>query len=239
MPKEFPYSSRLTRTWGALRRCRVESVVDWGESMSRGREVETDGPTWFRSLGSGWSTVLITGLAATLSQYSAAKMNGLLIVGPRSWSTGGLVAVLAGLWMWRQVPSWEGFKRAVWIPVVLVSVMGFIAVDLQSTALSAQGSGTTAVPPLATAMAQAPATAAAPAPEPARPIYSYSMTISYLQSVYPNTGARYVCGFMSNDVYSYDAYRSKSDNAPGILSQDAYLDFMIGYCGNPAGTGSG
>lgn len=91
------------------------------------------GPSWFRYLGSGWSTLLLIGLTATASQLIALEMAGLeLGSGAQAWSSGGLVAAVAALWMWRRVPTWDGFKRAIWVPVLLVSALSFLAIGLQN-----------------------------------------------------------------------------------------------------------
>lgn len=95
---------------------------------------EIAGPVWFRRMGSGWSTVLLTGLAATASQFAALAMAGLgSVPGAGAWSSGGLVALLGGLWMKRRVTAWNGFKRAIWIPLVLVSALSFVLIGLQNS----------------------------------------------------------------------------------------------------------
>lgn len=91
------------------------------------------GPLWFRRLRAGWSTVLLTGLAATLSQLAALAMAGLELAEARPWVSGGLVALLGGLWVSKRAATWDSFKRAIWIPVVLASALSFLLVGLQNS----------------------------------------------------------------------------------------------------------
>lgn len=106
-----------------------------GSGQPRSADHEIAGPVWFRRLGSGWSTVVLTGLAVPLSQFAALAMAGLHSApGAGAWSSGAwLGALLGGLWMWKRGPAWDGFKRAIWIPVVLVSALSFVLVGLQNS----------------------------------------------------------------------------------------------------------
>lgn len=91
----------------------------------------SEGPGWFRTLGSGWSTVLLIGVVATASQFVAASMAGLEIApGARSWSSGGVVAVIGGLLMWKLARSWRDFKRWIWLPLLAAAVLSFTVVGL-------------------------------------------------------------------------------------------------------------
>lgn len=91
------------------------------------------GPSWFRNLGSGWATVLLTGLAATGSQLVAMSAAGLdLAPGARGWSSGGVVALIGGLVLWKRAPSWGQFKRAIWWPAGIATVLSFVVVGMQN-----------------------------------------------------------------------------------------------------------
>ena len=94
---------------------------------------QASGPWWFRRLGSGWSMVLLTGLAATLSQFAALAIAGLDLAAVGPWSSGGVVALLGGLWIAKRAPGWDTFRRAIWVPVVLVSALSFLLVGLQNS----------------------------------------------------------------------------------------------------------
>lgn len=90
-----------------------------------------EGPGWFRTLGSGWSTVLLLGVVATASQLVAASMAGLeLTPGARSWSSGGVIAVISGLLMWKLAKSWRDFKRWIWLPLLTIAALSFTVVGL-------------------------------------------------------------------------------------------------------------
>lgn len=87
------------------------------------------GPGWFRGLGSGWSTVFLVGVVATASQLAAVSMAGIeLVPGARTWSSGGLVALIGGLFMWKFAKSWHDFKKWIWLPLVVVSTLSFLVV---------------------------------------------------------------------------------------------------------------
>lgn len=87
------------------------------------------GPGWFRGLGSGWSTVFLVSVVATASHLTAVSMAGLeLAPGARTWSSGGLVALIGGLLMWKFARSWHDFKKWVWLPLVVVVTLSFLVV---------------------------------------------------------------------------------------------------------------
>lgn len=88
-----------------------------------------DGPSWFRHMGSGWSTFLLIALVSTASQLIALEMAGLQVAaGARAWSTGGLAAVLGSLLMWKLAKTWPQYKKWIWLPLLLVALLSFIVV---------------------------------------------------------------------------------------------------------------
>lgn len=143
------------------------------------RFVDPDVPGWFQTLGSGWSTVLLTGLAATVAQYAAATLNGLVVTGTRSWSTGGLVAVIGGLLMWKLAPSWDGFKRAIWVPILLVTAVSFLLVgppnQSRATAVDERAPAAQSTPP--------PERSEAPAARQPTGLYDVVRTTDYICDV--------------------------------------------------------
>lgn len=87
------------------------------------------GPGWFRGLGGGWSTVFLVGVVATASQLAAVSMAGLeLAPGAQTWSSGGLVALIGGLLMWKFAKTWHDFKKWIWLPLVVVATLSFLVV---------------------------------------------------------------------------------------------------------------
>lgn len=132
-----PHSSAAAEVPG-----NADDMSSLGLAAEQRSDPAASGPLWFRKLGSGWSAVLVTGFAATLTQYAAAAMTGLeLVPGSRAWSSGGLVALVGGLWIWKRFPTWEGFKRAIWAPVLLVSLFASLLIGQQGSRLQAQGEG--------------------------------------------------------------------------------------------------
>lgn len=87
------------------------------------------GPGWFRGLRSGWSTVFLVGAVATASQLAAVSMAGLeLAPGTQTWSSGGLVALIGGLLMWKFAKTWHDFRKWIWLPLVVVATLSFLVV---------------------------------------------------------------------------------------------------------------
>lgn len=75
-------------------------------------------------------TMLLIGAASTLTQLITASSLELPVVA--EWSTGGLIALCASLWMWIQCRSWAQWRRWVWIPFLVVIVTAIVTVNLQA-----------------------------------------------------------------------------------------------------------
>lgn len=91
-------------------------------------------PAWFRGLGSGWATLLISGVVATVCQLVAVAMAGLkLSAGAPMWSSGGVVAIVCSLLMWRRAPRWEQFKQWIWLPISLLALLSFLVVGAMNS----------------------------------------------------------------------------------------------------------
>ena len=92
------------------------------------------GPRWFRELGSGWSTVFLVGAVATVSQLVAASLaHTPLLADARTWSSGGIVALIAGPLIGKLAKPWEKFKKWIWLPLVTVSVLSFWVVGASNS----------------------------------------------------------------------------------------------------------
>lgn len=72
--------------------------------------------------------MVLVGGTSTLTQILAVASLGLPVT--FEWSTGGLVAGIASIWMWIQCRSWAAWRRWVWIPVIITVVVAFVTINL-------------------------------------------------------------------------------------------------------------
>ncbi|SIT72486.1 hypothetical protein [Microbacterium sp. RU33B] len=79
-------------------------------------------------LGFGGATFLVVAAASTVTQMIAVASLGLPVA--LEWSTGGLVALVAGIWMGALCKSWASWRRWIWLPVGITVVVAFVTVNL-------------------------------------------------------------------------------------------------------------
>lgn len=80
----------------------------------------------------GVATFVLVGAVSTVTQFVAIASQGGAV--PLEWSTGGAVALVAGLWFWIRCRSWAAWRKWVWIPVIITVIVAFVTVNLQVAA---------------------------------------------------------------------------------------------------------
>ena len=78
------------------------------------------------------ATFFLVGAVSTVGQMIAVASLGLPV--SLEWSTGGVVALVAGIWMWAACRSWAAWRKWVWLPVGITVVLAFVVVNLQVAA---------------------------------------------------------------------------------------------------------
>lgn len=74
------------------------------------------------------ATFFAVGAASTLAQILAVSSLGLPVAW--DWSTGGLIAGIAAIWMWVKCRSWVAWRRWVWLPIGITVVVAFVTINL-------------------------------------------------------------------------------------------------------------
>lgn len=120
-------TSTVARSTGA-------GASDGGLTNESPAHREPDPPAPQQTLGGfryGAATLLLVGGVSTVTQVVAAASLRLPI--EAGWSTGGLIALVAGIWMWIRCRSWAAWRKWVWVPVVLTVVVAFVTINLMAT----------------------------------------------------------------------------------------------------------
>lgn len=81
---------------------------------------------WF-GMRFGAATLFLLGLVSSAAQFIAASSFGIAEYFNRSdSSTGGAVAVIAGIAMWVRCRSWASWRKWIWAPIAILVVLAFI-----------------------------------------------------------------------------------------------------------------
>lgn len=85
----------------------------------------------------GVATMLVVAAVATVTQLVAiASLGGDVPWG--AWSTGGALALIAGIWTGVSCRNWATWRRWIWVPVVLAIVVSFLTINLQAAAATSE-----------------------------------------------------------------------------------------------------
>lgn len=79
------------------------------------------------------ATFFLVGATSTLTQVIAAASLGYMVA--PEWSSGGVVALVAAIWMWIKCRSWASWRKWVWLPTIITVVLAFVTVNLTVTSL--------------------------------------------------------------------------------------------------------
>lgn len=85
----------------------------------------------------GAATMLVVAAVATATQLVAiASVGGDVPWG--AWSTGGALALIAGIWTGVSCRNWATWRRWIWVPVVLAIVGSFLTINFQTAAATSE-----------------------------------------------------------------------------------------------------
>ncbi|TFD86118.1 hypothetical protein [Cryobacterium serini] len=87
----------------------------------------------------GTATLVLLGFVSGGAQFVAASIFG--IVEYFSWdvrSTGGLVAVIAGVITWMKCRSWESWRNWIWLPILITATLVLIYMGFTAQSIARQ-----------------------------------------------------------------------------------------------------
>lgn len=128
--KEFPLQAQCVRGFVA------SSVGDSrGARFANVRSMTTDeAPAAEKRITGGFryaaATFVLIGAVSTLSQMAAVASLGYPVTW--DWSSGGLVGIIASIWMWLRCRSWAAWRKWVWVPAIITVVIAFVTINLMT-----------------------------------------------------------------------------------------------------------
>ena len=123
--------------WAAARAdlaLRPTVKADPGRTMG-----DTSGSAPIKENGFGFAsaTFILLGFVSWVAQFVAASTFG--IAEYFSWdvrSSGGMVAVIAGIAMWAKCRSWESWRKWIWLPIFITVTVAFIVMGFTAQSIA-------------------------------------------------------------------------------------------------------